>query len=92
MNKKYFEYPFVLLTRGIGEGDQPDPEVGSAQNTIDACSFAAWQQFGVDMDGDGDIDFDDYRRWYSQHFGNTGWGDYNPGISITPGDPFPSNP
>lgn len=68
MNKKYFEYPFVLLTRGIGEGEQPGSEVGSAHGTTDPCSWAFWYaNFGVDFTGDGNITFADYQEWWRQN-------------------------
>ena len=96
MSKKYFLFPSVLLTGGIGgeSGEITDPSSG--QGTPDhpfACEYATWlQRFSgnyYDPDHSG-IDFDDYRFWYNQNFGTEHWREINGDISITPGDPFPN--
>ncbi len=93
MNKKYFAYPYVLLTRGPGDtpGDGDDSGYGSGMGTPDAtpCDFSTWQQsFACDMDGDGDMDREDYRRWWlSNHLSAEAWGDYNPGIDLNQPNP-----
>ena len=95
MNKKYFEYPYVLLTRGgITPGEDPDPVHGSAHSTVDPCSFEFWQtHYQVDLDGDGDFDFDDYSKWWlaqavlnPSDFNTESWSGYNPDL------PYPTNP
>ena len=79
MDKKYFAYPYILLTRGgIGEGGQPEPEVGSAHGTPDApypCSYANWVQlFGADLNWSDAIDFADYQIWWTNnHFTLDQW-------------------
>ena len=82
MAKKRFFLPFVSLDGGINI-DDPDPEIGpgSGDSTDDpfACSYEDWlSMFEGDYDGDGDTDFDDYRRWWTDHgFTEAEWGQYN---------------
>lgn len=91
MAKKYFAYPYVLLTRGPGDtpGDDVDPGYGSGLGTPDGtiptpCNFSGWQQlFACDMDTDGDMDMEDYRRWWlSNNLSAEAWQEYNPGIDL----------
>lgn len=95
MAKKFTFAPGILLTI-------PDPSPttvvggGTGQSTPDdvvvACSFDHWMsEYAIDSDNDGDIDFDDYRKWFKESFPDEWddlWGMFND-VSITPGDPFP---
>ena len=96
MAKKYFEYPFVLLTRGASTGgDASDTGYGSGQGTPDdpyACSFADWMAvFHVETYGnDNQLTFDDYRQWWiNNNLGSLQWEKYNGNVSMTPGEPHP---
>lgn len=84
MNKKYFAYPYVLLTRGPGDppDDGDDSGYGSGMGTPPepyACSFETWMSvFHVDMDHDGDTDRTDYAAWWlSNNLGQSAWATYN---------------
>ena len=64
--------PFVLLMI-----PEPSPTTvvggGTGQSTTDpyACSFADWQNlFASDVNGDGQTNFDDYRQWFINTFGD----------------------
>ncbi len=70
MAKKF--NPFVLLTM-----PEPSPTTvvggGTGQSTTDpyACDFTDWMNlFASDVNGDGQTNFDDYRQWFINTFGD----------------------
>ena len=73
--------PFVLLMM-----PEPTSDVvtggGTGQSTTDpyACDFDDWMNlFASDVNGDGQTDFDDYRQWFINNFGEDDelWGLFN---------------
>lgn len=93
MSNNKFGLPTVLFSGGLDETDDPGLiGGGSAQSSANPCTFDYWfQNFKVDLDNDGDKDFDDYRLWWAARgFTSAAWNEFNPGVSSTPGDPFPS--
>lgn len=82
MAKKYFAYPYVLLTRGpLTPGDGEETEEGSVHSNASPCSFDTWLKwYHVDLDKDGDEDEDDYGIWWLNHgFSVADWNEFNPG-------------
>ena len=95
MAKKYFEYPYVLLTRGgLDPNPNPDPDSGYGSglgNVPYACSFDEWKEvFHVETWGnDNQLTFDDYRQWWiNNNLGSLQWEKYNGNVSMTPGAPL----
>ena len=69
-----------LVLKGM---DDPGEETfwggGTGQGSTDPMSFDDWFEFGEDLDGDGDIDFDDYSEWWiGMDFGEDLWKEFNP--------------
>lgn len=96
MSKKYFD-PFILLgvgndddpsTSGDGTGNTgwgPNPGGGSGGNSSGPITFSNWSaNFGVDLNGNGAVDFDDYGQWWAdQGFGIDAWEEFNPGTPFS---------
>ncbi len=97
MAKKYFAFPYVLLTRGHDDnpGDDVNPFFGSGTGTPEdgevptPCNFSGWLQlFACHMDDDSDIDREDYRLWWlHNNLSAEAWNEYNPGIDLN--QPYP---
>lgn len=88
MDKKYFETPFVLLTRGPidpGPGDDNGPGSDSGGNNPYACGFDEWAAlFHEEKDGIEGVSFDDYRKWWiDNNLSINDWNYYNPGKDIS---------
>ena len=92
MSKKFFS-PFIVLginpggdesgsTDETGTGPVPTP---APPNGTGATSFANWAaSFGVDVNGDGAVDFSDYGQWWAdQGFGMDAWEEFNPGTPFS---------
>lgn len=86
MSKKRFD-PFILLDIVIDpDPTEPGDETGlgpvpaSPTPAGGPTSFGDWAaNFGVDLNGDGNIGFDDYGQWWvEQGFGMDAWAEYNP--------------
>ena len=89
MSKILFSDPSVFRGPITPEPD-PTPIVvpGSAQGGVDPipCSFDYWlQNFKIDLDRDGDYDFDDYCQWWLKNgLSVDAWNEFNNGT------PFPT--
>lgn len=87
MSKMFFDDP--LIFRGPITPDPTDPVIvvpGSGQGGLDpfACSFEDWLSgFKSDINGDANIDFEDYKAWWGQNlnlpdFNQANWTRFNP--------------
>lgn len=85
--KKNFTVPLVFLTvsnpsetnAGGGHGSIPG---GQDQVRPTPMRFEEWAQskYCVDLDGNGEVDFNDYAMWWGQSgIGSSSWSEYNPG-------------
>ncbi|MBQ2062806.1 MAG: hypothetical protein II458_09090 [Oscillospiraceae bacterium] len=88
MTKKYFEIPFVLLTRGPVEpdpGGDDGPGSGSGGNNPYAVGFDEWMAlFHEEKDGLDGVTFEDYRLWWIENKLSTdAWNTFNPGKKLT---------
>ena len=83
MAKKKFS-PIILSSSGLNAGDN-DVVIGggTGQSTPDvyACAYDDWStMFSSDVDGSGAINFEDYRQWFINTFGDEAedlWEIYN---------------
>jgi len=59
---------------------------GQSGDEIWACSFEDWLiMFSDDYDGNTEIDFDDYRKWWKDNeFGEDLWSEFNPKDPLNP--------
>lgn len=86
MSKQRFD-PFILLDIIIdpdptdpGEETGLGPVPSTAPGPVGPTSFGNWAaNFGVDLNGDGAVDFSDYGQWWAdQGFGIDAWTEFNP--------------
>lgn len=76
-----FVFPSVILTGWGGEGSDTGHGSGGTTGSGDimACTFDEWlEMYGDDYNGDGDIDREDYRKWWlDNELDEDLWNEYN---------------
>ena len=78
--KKIFDAPLIILTTASPMDAGGGSDWGGA-NSIKPlpCSYEEWQQsrWCADFDQNGEVDFDDFARWWSQNnFGTDAFTEY----------------
>ncbi len=83
MARKIFIVPRVLDNGWGGEGGETGGGSGgtSEDPTLVAFDQEWYEMYGDDYDGDNDIDFDDYVKWWDNcHFDHALWSTVNPDL------------
>ena len=97
MAKRYFQYPYVLLSTvapGGEPGDDGDSGYGSGLGTVDPCSWTYWMQhYPKEWDDSEGITENDYYVWWRYQastnpdaFNQATWSKLNGNM------PYPGNP
>ena len=69
MSKKLFKNPIIFFENpGFDDSDEEDEVDGSGHGAY-YVPWETWKDsdYAKDLDGDGDIDEDDYRKWLDEH-------------------------
>ena len=83
---KIFIKPVIMKSSWGGEGSEIGGGSAGTSTDITAVTFAEWQEmYAEDYDLDDDIDFDDYRTWWSENELSVDlWNEFNPGVPLNP--------